>query len=87
LQTFAAMREFQADTLPVKITLVRASESLHIPGASEGCGWERVAGEGVSVLWAQGDHETMFRGNNLKITGRLVQSALNAAVQTSGTTR
>ncbi|MEO6923778.1 MAG: phosphopantetheine-binding protein, partial [Bryocella sp.] len=79
LKTFAAMREFQAEMMPVRITLVRATESLNISGASEGCGWERVASEGVSVLRAPGDHETMFRGSYLKITGSLVQSAMDAA--------
>ncbi len=83
-QTFAAMRQFQADTLPTKITLLRATESLHISTATEGCGWERVAGEGVQVMWVPGDHETMFRGDNLKVAGPLVQAALDGIAEASG---
>jgi amino acid adenylation domain-containing protein len=81
LQTFAAMREFEAEVLPVKITLLRAVESLQIANSAETCGWERVAQKGVDVLWAPGDHETMFRGMNLQVTSKLVQSALDAAAR------
>jgi amino acid adenylation domain-containing protein len=77
-QTFAAMREFQPEMLPLHITLVRASESMHIAGANATCGWERVASEGVDVLWAPGDHQTMFRGAYLDVTSKLTQGALDA---------
>lgn len=79
LQTFAAMREFQAEGLPVRITLIRATESRQITGASAMCGWETVAERGVDVLWAPGDHETMFRGENLKVTAKLVSDSLERA--------
>jgi amino acid adenylation domain-containing protein len=82
LQTLFAMRQFQAGSLPVKITLLRASESLHIPSATDSCGWERVAEQGVSVKWVPGNHERMFRDSSLKLTGRLVQSALNETTET-----
>jgi amino acid adenylation domain-containing protein len=75
-QTFAAMREYQPDRLPVKITLLRAKDTLHPADATETCGWERVAENGVDVLWAPGDHETMFQGANLGVTAKLVRQAL-----------
>ena len=80
VQTVAAMRQFQAKLFPVKITLLRAAESSEFRSANGSCGWERVAGEGVSVVWVPGDHETMFRGDNLKIAGRLVQATLDACI-------
>ncbi len=79
LQTLAAMRHFRADMLPVKITLIRARDSEQNGSALEGCGWERVAGDGISVEWVPGDHESMFKGNNLKIAGRIVQATLDNA--------
>ena len=79
LQTFAAMREFEAEGLPVRITLIRATDSRQISGASTTCGWETVAERGVDVLWAPGDHETMFRGENLKVTAKLVRESLEKA--------
>jgi amino acid adenylation domain-containing protein len=82
-QTFAAMRQFQPDLLPLRITLVRAAESMQIAGASQTCGWERVGGEGVDVLWAPGDHETMFRANCLVVTSSLVQGVLDRSSATA----
>ena len=79
LQTFAAMREFRAEPMAVRITLLRAADSRQIADAVNTCGWESVAEEGVDVLWAPGDHETMFRGDNLTITTSLVRQALAGA--------
>jgi thioesterase domain-containing protein len=72
LQTFAAMKEFREESIPVRITLIRAQDSRQVPGALETCGWERIAELGVEVLWVPGDHETMFRGHNLAVTAKLV---------------
>ena len=79
LQTFAAMREFRAEPMAVRITLLRAADSRQLANATNTCGWESVAEEGVEVLWAPGDHETMFRGDNLAITTSLVRQALAGA--------
>jgi amino acid adenylation domain-containing protein len=76
IQTFAALSQFRAESMPVAMTLVRARQTGQIPGASESCGWEQVASSGVRVLWAPGDHETMFVGDRLKITAELVSLAL-----------
>jgi len=86
------MREFRTESIPVHLTLVRAIDSLHLEGGALTCGWEIVAEQGVDVLWAPGDHETMFRGNNLRVTANLVSESL-AAVESAasgermGTTR
>ena len=77
LQTVVAMRQFRAERLPLKITLIRASEAKQIASASDGCGWEQVAADGVTTVLAPGDHESMFRGKNLQTTGALVQAALD----------
>jgi hypothetical protein len=79
IQTFAAMREFRAASMPVRMTLIRATESKQIPGGTNGCGWEEVAELGVEALWAPGDHETMFRGANLAVTASLVRQSLERA--------
>ncbi len=86
IQTFAAMREFRAESMPVRMTLVRATESVRFEGASLSCGWEAVAASGIDVLWAPGDHETMFRGTNLQVTAQLVKQSL-AAIETNDTAK
>jgi len=86
LQTFAAMKEFRAESMPVRVTLIRATDSRQLPGGTNTCGWEKVAELGVDVLWAPGDHETMFRGANLQITAKLVNGSLEKA-QPAGSKR
>jgi len=75
-QTYAAIRKFRLDASQLRITLIRASESQQITGASVSCGWERIAKLGVDVLWVPGDHETMFQGSNLEITAKLVKQSI-----------
>jgi len=65
--------------LPIRISLIRAKDSRIIEGGSETCGWEQVAQLGVDVQWAPGDHETMFRDENLQVTAKLVSEALAKA--------
>ena len=76
LQVFAALQQFRTESIPVRITLIRATDSSEVAGASASHGWEKVAELGVEVLWAPGDHETMFRGSNLQITAELVSHRL-----------
>ncbi len=78
LQTFAALQDFREQKMPIQLTLIRASDAREIEGASVSCGWERVAEGGVQVLWAPGDHETMFLGANLQTTAEMVQGCLSA---------
>ncbi len=79
LKTFAALQQYREQPLPIHLTLVRASDAREIAGAGLACGWDRVAQNGVSVLWAPGSHETMFVGKNLAVTAALVRSSLAAA--------
>ena len=77
-QFFWAIQQFRVEPIPVRLTLIRASETGHIANASESLGWEKIADFGVDVLWAPGDHETMFQGNNLKITAELVGGMIDS---------
>ena len=86
LETFSALKEYEGRKLPVRLTLIRASDSREVVGAAPTCGWEQVAEKGVEVLWAPGDHETMFIGKNLQVTSEIVQLGLEAsAAQEHGT--
>ena len=76
LDTFAALKDYREQQLPIRLTLIRASDSREIAGAAPSCGWERVAQQGVDVLWAPGDHETMFSGENLRVTSSIVERGL-----------
>jgi hypothetical protein len=76
LTTFAALNAYRPQTVPIHLTLIRAHDEAEIPGASAACGWEQVAMHGVEVLWAPGDHETMFLGDKLGVTTELVRHSL-----------
>jgi amino acid adenylation domain-containing protein len=78
LQVFGALRKFKTQGIPLRITLISASDS-QIAGASPDHGWGRVAQFGVEVHSAPGDHETMFRGNNLKVTAQLLGNCIGQA--------
>jgi non-ribosomal peptide synthetase component F/thioesterase domain-containing protein/acyl carrier protein len=77
-ETFSALKEFQSQRVPIRITLIRAREAREVPGATASCGWEQIAEQGVDVIWAPGDHETMFLGENLKVTSDIVRRGLEA---------
>ncbi len=79
LETFSALKEYEGRKLPVRLTLIRASDSREVVGAAPTCGWEQVAEKGIEVLWAPGDHETMFIGKNLQVTSEIVKLGLEAA--------
>jgi surfactin synthase thioesterase subunit len=76
LTTFAAMSAYRPQPVPIRLHLIRAHDTREILGASAACGWERVATHGVDVLWAPGDHETMFLGENLQATTALIRRCL-----------
>ena len=80
LDTFVALKDYREQQMPIRLTLIRASDSREIAGAAPSCGWERVAQQGVDVLWAPGDHETMFSGENLRITSSLVERGLAESI-------
>ena len=83
LDTFSALKDYREQQLPLRLTLIRASDSREITGAAPSCGWERVAEQGVDVLWAPGDHETMFSGENLRVTASIVARGLAESVPSS----
>lgn len=76
-KTFASLREFREESMPVHITIIRSEESRHLDYKTAACGWERVAGAGIDIHWAPGDHESMFGGENLDTTARLVRECLS----------
>ncbi len=76
LQTFSALRDYKSKSLPLAITLIRASDTREVNGADVSCGWNAIAEHGVQVLWAPGDHESMFIGKNLERTADLVRQSL-----------
>ena len=76
LQTFEAIRSYHGEAFPGRITLIRATDAIYIPGAEPGCGWSAIAGKGVDVHWAPGNHETMFIEPNLGVVGDIVRKSL-----------
>jgi surfactin synthase thioesterase subunit len=76
LTTFAALNAYHPQPVSIRLTLIRAHDAREVPGASAACGWEQVAMHGVEVLWAPGDHETMFLGDKLEATTELIRHCL-----------
>jgi non-ribosomal peptide synthetase component F/thioesterase domain-containing protein len=79
LETLQAVRSYNPPPFPGRITLIRATEAVYIPGAEPACGWGALATEGVEVLWAPGDHESMFVEPNLSVVGDTLRSCLEKA--------
>jgi len=71
--TYASANLHQGNSIPGRITLIRAQGSDNLANAIEDCGWSRLTESGVDVSWAPGDHETMFIDSNLSITAELVR--------------
>ena len=78
LQSYKTLNSFRRDSIPVRLTLIRATDGNILEGSSEALGWDQVAGRGVQVLWAPGDHVTMFLGDNLRATASLIEQSLSA---------
>ena len=66
----------ELQSYPGKIVLFRASEVSRISGTEPSLGWSAVAGEGVIVEFAPGDHVSMFRNPNLLQFGEMLQRVL-----------
>lgn len=81
LDTLNAVAKYKAEPFPVGMTLMRATESQITPGADASCGWSQVAASGVEVVWAPGNHESMFREPNLGIVGRMLVERMERAAQ------
>jgi thioesterase domain-containing protein len=76
LQTFESIRTYSGKSFPGRITLIRATDAIYIPGAEPACGWGALAARGVDVQWAPGNHETMFVEPNLSVVGDILRSSL-----------
>jgi non-ribosomal peptide synthetase component F/thioesterase domain-containing protein len=79
LDTLNATARYECDPFPCRITLMRATESHHIPGSDAACGWGLIAADGVEVLWAPGNHESMFKEPNLSVVGKMISGLLEQA--------
>jgi non-ribosomal peptide synthetase component F/thioesterase domain-containing protein len=76
LQTFESIRTYSGQSFPGRITLIRATDAIYIPGAEPACGWGALASKGVDVQWAPGNHETMFIEPNLSVVGDILRGSL-----------
>lgn len=77
LTTLNSLREYRAsEPYPGAMTIIRAKEAPYIPGAEEHCGWNAVVQGEIEVLWAPGNHETMFMPPNLQTVGEFLKQGL-----------
>jgi thioesterase domain-containing protein/acyl carrier protein len=79
LDTLNAAARYECDPFPCRIILMRATESHHIPGSDPACGWAQIAADGVDVLWAPGNHESMFKEPHLSVVGKMLSERLERA--------
>jgi len=79
LQTLESIRTYHGQPFPACITLIRASDSVYIPGAEPGCGWGALAAKSIDVEWAPGTHESMFVEPNLRVVGDILRNSLAKA--------
>jgi thioesterase domain-containing protein len=80
LTTLNSLKEYQGvEPYSGSLTLIRAKEAPYMPGAKEHCGWESIVKGGIKVLWAPGDHESMFIAPNLQTVGEFLRQGLNEA--------
>jgi thioesterase domain-containing protein len=70
---------------PGSLTLIRAQDAPYIPGAKDHCGWESIVRGGVNVLWAPGNHESMFLPPHLHKVGQFLKQGLLDAYAAEGT--
>ncbi|WP_263360083.1 condensation domain-containing protein [Acidicapsa ligni] len=80
LTTLNSLKEYKGiEPYPGLLTLIRAKEAPYFPGAQEACGWDAIVTGGVKVLWAPGDHESMFLPPHLQKVGTLLHESLTEA--------
>lgn len=79
LDTLNSVAKYKADPFPFRMTLMRATETRPIPGSDPACGWGDIAADGVEVVWAPGNHESMFQEPNLSVVGRMISERLERA--------
>jgi thioesterase domain-containing protein/non-ribosomal peptide synthetase component F/acyl carrier protein len=80
LTTLNSLKEYRGiEPYTGSLMLIRAKEAPYIPGAQEHCGWNSIVTGGVNVVWANGDHESMFLDPHLQTVGELLHQGLNEA--------
>ena len=80
LTTLNSLKEYRGvEPYPGSLILIRAKQAPYIPGAKEHCGWDAIVKGGVKVLWAPGDHESMFLNPHLQTVGDLLRQSLAEA--------
>jgi non-ribosomal peptide synthetase component F/thioesterase domain-containing protein len=80
LTTLNSLKEYRGvEPYSGSLTLIRAEEAPYIPGAKEHCGWDAIAKGRIKVLWAPGDHESMFLAPHLEAVGELLHQSLKEA--------
>jgi non-ribosomal peptide synthetase component F/thioesterase domain-containing protein len=83
LDTLNAAAQYKCDPFPCKMVLMRATETQLTPGADPACGWAQIAADGVEVVWAPGNHESMFKEPNLSVVGKMLAERLERAQQSN----
>jgi non-ribosomal peptide synthetase component F/thioesterase domain-containing protein/acyl carrier protein len=82
LTTLNSLKEYRGvEPYMGSMTLIRAKEAPYIPGAREHCGWDAIVKGGVHVVWAPGDHESMFLDPHLQTVGVLLREGLASSYQ------
>ena len=80
LTTLNSLKQYRGvEPYPGSLVLIRAKQAPYIPGAREHCGWDAIVKGGVKVLWAPGDHESMFLNPHLQTVGELLRESLAEA--------
>ncbi len=80
LTTLNSLKEYRGvEPYSGSLMLIRAKEAPYIPGAQEHCGWTSIVTGGVHVVWANGDHESMFLEPHLQTVGELLRQGLTEA--------
>lgn len=77
--TLATLLKYAPDPFSGNLLLLRALKAPTFPGADATCGWDSVVKGEIEVLWAPGDHETMFLEPNLTVVGKTVRDGLQRA--------
>jgi hypothetical protein len=77
--TLATLLKYAPDPFSGNLLLLRALKAPTFPGADATCGWDSVVEGEIEVLWAPGDHETMFLEPNLTVVGKTVRDGLQRA--------
>jgi thioesterase domain-containing protein len=80
LTTLNSLKEYKGvEPYSGSLTLIRAEQAPYFPGAKESCGWDAIVKGGVNVMWAPGDHESMFLDPHLQKVGELLRKSLAEA--------